>query len=109
MASDNETLNDGDDHWPIPSSVDSDQCKIRLTSVQYPTVTATSSTFSIHPAVSRSISISTPTSSMVMDCWNNSDHYPDESERWNAVQSGVFHQWRKRLDHLFQQHRQRWG
>gem|GEM_PF-4723276 len=44
------TGNDGDDHWPIPSSIDSDQCRIRLTSMQYPTVTATSGTFSIHPA-----------------------------------------------------------
>ncbi|MEW5827211.1 MAG: hypothetical protein AB1778_10320 [Candidatus Bipolaricaulota bacterium] len=57
------TGNDGTEHWPIPSDIDSDECRIRLTSMQYPTVTTTSATFEIHPAVSRSISITVPTGS----------------------------------------------
>ena len=55
------TGNDGTEHWPIPSGIDSDQCKIRLTSMQHPTLVEVSDTFTIEPE--RSITINTPSAS----------------------------------------------
>ena len=80
-----ETANDGEQLWAIPSSIDSDDCRVRVTSNEYPSVSSTSELFTIEPRLEseRSLTITVPAATTKWEAGST------QLVRWSSANAGT--------------------